>query len=58
LPRRFASATGYQRDWPVVLAADCIGSRDHEPQEISLGCRKDKIASVMSNAKVVAALKG
>jgi isochorismate hydrolase len=42
----------YQRDWEVVVAADCVGSYDLEHHEISLRYMKGKIASVMSNEDI------
>ena len=52
-----AAVDAYQRDWPVVLAADCIDSYDREHHEISIRYMKDKIATVMTNAEIAAALQ-
>jgi nicotinamidase-related amidase len=49
---RMAAIDAYQRDWEVILAADCVGSYDQEHHEISLRYMKDKIASVMSNEEI------
>jgi len=49
---RMAAIDAYQRDWRVILAADCIGSYDREHHEISLRYMKDKIAAVMSNEEI------
>jgi nicotinamidase-related amidase len=49
---RMAAIDAYQRDWRVILAADCIDSYDKEHHEISLRYMKDKIASVMSNKEI------
>jgi len=49
---RMAAIDAYQRDWEVILAADCIDSYDQEHHEISLRYRKGKIASVMSNEEI------
>src|SRR6267154_2975731 len=46
---RTTAIDAYQRDWPVILAADCIDSYDREHHEISLQYMKDKIATVMIN---------
>ncbi len=54
---RMAAIDAYQRDWPVVLAADCIDSYDKEHHEVSLRYMKDKIASLMTNAQIAAALQ-
>jgi nicotinamidase-related amidase len=49
---RVAAIDAYQRDWQVVLAADCVGSYDREHHDISLRYMKDKIAAVMSNDEI------
>jgi len=49
---RMAAIDAYQRDWPVVLAEDCIDSYDREHHEVSLRYMKDKIALVMSNDEI------
>jgi len=53
---RTTAIDAYQRDWPVILAADCIDSYDREHHEISLRYMKDKIAVAMSNGEIRAAL--
>jgi nicotinamidase-related amidase len=55
---RTTAIDAYQRDWPVVLAEDCIGSYDQEHHEISLRYMKDKIAAVMGNGEIRARLSG
>jgi maleamate amidohydrolase len=54
---RTTAIDAYQRDWPVVLASDCIGSYDREHHEISLRYMKDKIAAVLTNLEIEAALE-
>ena len=49
---RTTAIDAYQRDWRVVVAADCVDSYDREHHEISLKYLKDKIASVMSNEEL------
>jgi nicotinamidase-related amidase len=49
---RTTAIDAYQRDWPVILAADCIDSYDREHHEVSLRYMKGKIASVMSNDEI------
>ena len=49
---RITAIDAYQRDWPVVLAANCIDSYDREHHEISLRYMKDKIAALMSNEEI------
>ncbi len=53
---RATAIDAYQRDWPVVLASDCIDSYDREHHEVSLRYMKDKIARVMSNQEIESAL--
>ena len=53
---RMTAIDAYQRDFPVILAADCIDSYDREHHDISLRYMKDKIASVMTNVEIAAAL--
>jgi maleamate amidohydrolase len=49
---RMAAIDAYQRDWEVIIAADCVGSYDPEHHEISPRYMKDKIASVMGNEEI------
>jgi isochorismate hydrolase len=49
---RTAAIDAYQRDWEVILAADCVDSYDQEHHEISLRYMNGKIASVMSNEEI------
>jgi len=53
---RTTAIDAYQRDWPVVLAGDCVDSYDRKHHEISLKYMKDKIATVMSNEEIRLAL--
>ena len=55
---RTTAIDAYQRDWRVVLAANCIDSYDREYHEISLRYMKDKLAAVMSNGEIRSALSG
>jgi len=55
---RMTAIDAYQRDIPVILAADCIDSYDRQHHDISLRYMKDKIASVMTNAEIAALLTG
>jgi nicotinamidase-related amidase len=54
---RTTAIDAYQRDWNVILASDCIDSYDREHHEVSLRYMKDKLATVMSNADILAALR-
>jgi nicotinamidase-related amidase len=53
---RTTAIDAYQRDWSVILAADCIDSYDREHHEISVKYMKDKIAAVMSNEEIRSAI--
>ena len=53
---RMTAIDAYQRDWKVVLAADCIDSYDREHHEISQRYMKDKIAALMTNDEIAASL--
>jgi len=53
---RTTAIDAYQRDWPVILASDCIDSYDQEHHDISLRYMKDKIAIVMTNQEIAGAL--
>jgi nicotinamidase-related amidase len=54
---RTTAIDAYQRDWPVILAADCIDSYDREHHEISLRYMRDKIAGLMNNREIWVALE-
>ncbi len=54
---RTAAIDAYQRDWPVILAADCVDSYDKEHHAISLKYMSGKSASVMTNAQIRASLQ-
>jgi nicotinamidase-related amidase len=53
---RMTAIDAYQRDIPVILAADCIDSYDREHHDISLRYMKDKIGAVLTNAEIAARL--
>jgi isochorismate hydrolase len=53
---RVTAIDAYQRDWNVIVAADCIDSYDCEHHDISLKYMKDKIAAVMSNEEICSAI--
>jgi nicotinamidase-related amidase len=53
---RTTAIDAYQRDWPVILAADCIDSYDRKHHEISLRYMKDKLTTLMSNYEIRSAL--
>jgi nicotinamidase-related amidase len=53
---RMTAIDAYQRDWPVVLASECIGSYDEEHHAVTLRYLQGKIAGVMSNDEILAHL--
>jgi nicotinamidase-related amidase len=53
---RTTAIDAYQRDWPVILASDCIDSYDSEHHDVSLKYMKDKIATLQSNREIEAML--
>ena len=53
---RMTAIDAYQRNIPVILAADCIDSYDREHHDISLRYMKDKIATVLTNDEIAASL--
>ena len=53
---RTTAIDAYQRDWPVVLAQDCIDSYDRPHHEITMNYLKDKLALAMTNAEIRSAL--
>jgi nicotinamidase-related amidase len=55
---RMTAIDAYQRDWQVILAADCIDSYDREHHEISLRYMKGMIGSVLTNHEIAAILPG
>jgi nicotinamidase-related amidase len=53
---RMTAIDAYQRDWPVILASDCIASYDREHHDVTLKYMKDKIAAVLTNQEIGIAL--
>lgn len=49
---RTTAIDAYQRDWRVIVAADCVDSYDREHHDISMKYMKDKIATVMTNQEL------
>jgi nicotinamidase-related amidase len=54
---RATAIDAYQRDWPVVLALDCIDSYDREHHDVSVKYMKDKLAAVLTNREIESALE-
>jgi maleamate amidohydrolase len=55
---RMTAIDAYQRDWEIIVAAECVGSYDQEHHDISMKYMKDKIATVMSNQEIRSILDG
>jgi isochorismate hydrolase len=53
---RVTAIDAYQRDWKIVVAADCVDSYDREHHDISMQYMKGKIAMVMTNEEIRSAL--
>jgi nicotinamidase-related amidase len=53
---RMTAIDAYQRDWEVILAADCVDSYDKDHHDVSLRYMQNKIALVMTNAEIRLAL--
>jgi len=53
---RMTAIDAYQRDWSVIVAADCVGSYDRTHHDLSLRYMDGKIARVMRNEEIAAML--
>jgi nicotinamidase-related amidase len=53
---RMTAIDAYQRDWPVILASDCIASYDQEHHDVTLRYMKDKLVTVLTNQEIGSAL--
>jgi nicotinamidase-related amidase len=49
---RTTAIDAYQRDWPVVLASDCVGSYDEEHHAITIRYLRREIARAMTNREI------
>ncbi len=49
---RMTAIDAYQRDLPVILARQCIGSYDKDHEAVSLRYMDGKIAELLSNAEI------
>ncbi len=54
---RMTAIDAYQRDWPVIIASDCVGSYDEEHHSVTLRYLQREIARAMSNREISAALE-
>jgi nicotinamidase-related amidase len=50
---RTTAIDAYQRDWRVLLAADCIASYDDEHHRVSMKYMSGKIGATLSNAEIL-----
>lgn len=55
---RTTAIDAYQRDWPVIVASDCVGSWDEEHHAVTLRYLQREIARSLHNAEIGAALGG
>jgi len=55
---RVTAIDAYQRDLPVVLASECVGSYDREHHTVTLRYLRGKIAKVMTNEEIRADMDG
>jgi nicotinamidase-related amidase len=53
---RTTAIDAYQRDWPVVLASDCVSSYDEEHHAVTLRYLQREIARAMTNKEIDRAL--
>ncbi len=49
---RTTAIDAYQRDWPVVLASDCIDSYDRAHHQMTLDYMRDKLALICTNREI------
>lgn len=49
---RMTAIDGYQRDWRVVLARECVASYDPRHHEISMQYMAERIATALSNTEI------
>ncbi len=53
---RTTAIDAYQRDWPLILASECIDSYDRDHHDVTLKYMKDKLATLMTNREIGAML--
>ena len=49
---RTTTIDAYQRDWPLVLASECVDSYDRDHHRLTLNYMKDKLATLMTNREI------
>lgn len=55
---RMTAIDAYQRDWPVIIASDCVDSYDRAHHEITLRYFENKIARLLTSDEISKALAG
>jgi len=55
---RTTAIDAYQRDWPLIVASECVDSYDREHHDVTLKYMKDKLARLMTNREIDAMLNG
>jgi maleamate amidohydrolase len=53
---RTTAIDAYQRDWPLIIATDCVSSCDEEHHEMTLRYLQREIARAMTNKEIELAL--
>jgi nicotinamidase-related amidase len=53
---RTTAIDAYQRDWPVIIASDCVDSYDEEHHAITMRYLQREIARAMTNREIELAL--
>ncbi len=53
---RTTAIDAYQRDWPLIIASDCVSSYDEELHAITLRYLQREIASALTNQEIDLAL--
>jgi len=54
---RTTAIDAYQRDWPLILASECVDSYEREHHHVTLEYMKDKVVTLMANRDIAAMLK-
>jgi nicotinamidase-related amidase len=54
---RTTAIDAYQRDYDVIIAADCVGSHDDEHHRVTLQYLDDRIVRLMSSEEIVERLR-
>lgn len=54
---RMTAIDAYQRDWKLILAADCISSYNRDWHRSSIGYMQDRVAKVLTNEEIKTMVK-